>query len=170
MTAGKTTPARYRNAVIPHIMIDGASAAIEYYQRAFGAIELFRIASPNGRVLHAEITIEDSLIMLGDPDDMFDDPSTLGGCAAGLHVYVDNVDALVARAVDAGAELLQPSQDMFYGDRQAMVRDPFGHIWVLLQHLEDMSPAEIARRGIAALAQDTNAEDARELLVHDIRT
>jgi len=109
MTTRTKTPARYRNAVVPHIMIDGASAAIDFYQRAFGARERFRIAYPNGRILHAEMTIGDSLVMVGDAEGMFDDPLALGGCAVGLHVYVDNVDALFVRAVDADVtDVLEP--------------------------------------------------------------
>jgi len=153
-------PARYRYSVIPHVMVDGASAAIEFYSEGFGATELFRVSSPDGRIVHAEITIGDSIVMVGDADDPFHDPRSLGGLSVGLHVYVDDVDAQVARAVQAGATLSEPVQDMFYGDRMGMVTDPFGHLWVLLTHEEDLPPAEIKRRGEAVLA----GHDASETL------
>jgi uncharacterized glyoxalase superfamily protein PhnB/ketosteroid isomerase-like protein len=148
----KSIPSRYRYSVIPHVMIDGAAAAIEFYAKAFDAVELFRIARPDGRIVHAEITIGDSLVMVGDADAPFKDPRALGGLSVGLHFYVDNVDARLAQAVDAGAVLVQPGQDMFYGDRMGMVTDPFGHLWVLLTHQEDLHPEEIKRRGEAQLA------------------
>jgi PhnB protein len=144
-------PDRYRNSVISHVMVDGAAEAIEFYRRAFGATELIRIADADGRILHAEITIAGSLVMLGDADPPFDDPRSLGGLTVGLHVYVPDVDATVDAAVAAGAELLQAPQDMFYGDRMAMLKDPFGHIWVLLTHKEDLPLEEIKARGEAML-------------------
>jgi PhnB protein len=150
MTA-RQIPDRYRQSVIPHIMIKGASAAIEFYTRAFGATELVRIAKPNGHIVHAEIKIDDSIIMVGDAERPFHDPNSLGGSSVGLHIYVKNVDALSAQATSAGAKEIQPVQDMFYGDRMAMLEDPFGHIWVLLTHLEDIAPEEIKKRGEAIL-------------------
>jgi PhnB protein len=144
-------PHRYHHAVIPHIMIDGAAEAIDFYKVAFGAEELMRIAHPDGRILHAEIRVHDSTLMLGDAEGEFRSPRTAGGTTAGLHVYVEDVDGLYHRAVAAGAESLQPPADMFYGDRTAMLRDPFGHVWVLLTHLEDLPVDEIVRRGDALL-------------------
>ena len=149
--SGTSRPERYRSTVIAHVMVAGASDAIDFYGKAFGADELFRISHPDGRILHAEIAIEGSVIMLGDPETPFDDPTSVGTTTVGLHVYVDDVDTLFARAVDAGATPIQPVQDMFYGDRVGMLRDPFGHIWVLLTHQEDMAPDEIKRRGEAML-------------------
>lgn len=144
-------PSRYRNAVVPHIYVDGA-AGIDFYKRAFGAIELFRIARPNGRVLHAELSICDSVIMIGDPDDrLYGEPRMLGGCSAGLHLFLDDNKALLRRAVDAGAEEIQAPTEMFYGANSASVRDPFGHIWVLLTWKEDLDPNEMERRGKALL-------------------
>jgi PhnB protein len=145
-------PDRYRNAVVPHIYVDGAADGIAFYQRAFGAVELFRIAHPNGKILHAEISVCGSVVMIGDPDDrLYAEPRALGRCAAGLHIFLDDNAALVRRAVEAGAELIQPPTDMFYGASSASVRDPFGHIWVLLSWKEDLDPAEMERRGRAAL-------------------
>jgi len=151
MTLG---PGRYRNAIVPHIYIDGAAAAIEFYQKAFGAIELFRIAQPSGKILHAEISIAGSVIMLGDPDErLYAEPRKLGRCTAGLHIFVDDNAALMQRAVKAGAESIQAPTEMFYGANSASVRDPFGHIWVLLSWKEDLEPAEMERRGKEFLKQ-----------------
>jgi|SRR5699024_1014088 len=151
MTEAKS-PSRYRNAVIAHVMIDGAADAIDFYKKAFDAIELFRIASPDGRIIHAEIQIGGSTLMVGDADPPFHDPKTAGGTTVGLHVYVDNVEEMTAQAIQAGAGEIQPAQDMFYGARQSMVEDPFGHVWVLLTHTEDLSPEEIMGRGNRLLA------------------
>ncbi|MEU1202750.1 VOC family protein [Streptomyces sp. NPDC005813] len=140
-------PETYRNAVISHIMVDGAAAAIDFYTRAFGAEELFRLDGPDGRIVHAEVRIQGSTIMLGDPEGpFFRAPTAVGGTTVGLHVYVDDVDALAHRATAAGAELVQPPADQFHGDRTTILRDPFGHVWVFLTHLEDLTPDEVARR------------------------
>jgi PhnB protein len=140
-------PTRYNNAVIAHIMLDDASAAISFYEKAFNAKEIFRIAKPNGKIIHAEIAIENSLIMLGDAEEPFANPKQLNGTTTGLHVYVNNVDTLFDQALKAGATMLQPVTDMFYGDRVGMLKDPFGHIWVLLTHLNEMTPEEIKQSG-----------------------
>jgi PhnB protein len=141
-------PDRYRNAIVPHIYVDGASRAMDFYARAFGAVELFRIARPNGSILHAEITICGSVIMIGDPDGtLYAEPRQLGHCTAGLHVFSDDNAILFWRAVDAGAEPIQHPNEMFYGASSASVRDPFGHVWVLLTWKEDLSPSEMERRG-----------------------
>lgn len=141
-------PERYRNAVIPHIYIDGAARAIEFYARAFGADEIFRIARPDGKILHAEISICGSALMLGDPDGrVYAEPRTLGRTTAGLHILTEDNAALLRRALDAGAEQIQPPTEMFYGANSASLRDPFGHVWVLLTWKEDLSPAEMELRG-----------------------
>jgi PhnB protein len=141
-------PERYRNAIVPHIYIDGAAAAIEFYKRAFGANELFRIARKDGKILHAELQIAGSVVMLGDPDDeLYGEPRSLGRCTAGLHIFLDDNQPLFKRALAAGAELIQAPTEMFYGANSASVRDPFGHVWVLLAWKEDLSPAEMERRG-----------------------
>jgi PhnB protein len=147
-------PERYKNAIVPHIYIDGASDGIAFYERAFGAVELFRIAHPGGRILHAELSICGSVIMIGDPDDrLYAEPRTVGRCTAGLHIFTDDNAALLQRAVDAGAEEIQPPTEMFYGANSASVRDPFGHVWVLLKWNEDLDPAEMERRGNALLGK-----------------
>jgi PhnB protein len=146
-------PARYRNAIVPHIYVDGASDAIAFYKRAFGAQEVFRIARPDGKILHAEISICDSVLMIGDPDGrLYGEPRKLGGCTASLHIFADDNTALLRRAVEAGAEVVQPPTEMFYGANSASVRDPYGHVWVLLSWKQDLDPAEMERRGAAALA------------------
>jgi PhnB protein len=145
-------PARYRNAVVPHIYVEGASEAITFYKRAFGAVELFRIADPDGRILHAEISIRGCVVMIGDPDGKFyAEPRALGRCTAGLHVFTEDNAALLQRAVGAGAEEIQPPTEMFYGANSASVRDPFGHVWVLLSWKQNLDPAEMERRGNALL-------------------
>ncbi|ACZ87717.1 VOC family protein [Streptosporangium roseum] len=147
----KAAPERYRYAAIPHLMVEGAAEAIRFYAEAFGGEELFRIADPEGRIAHAEVSIKGSIVMVGDADGPFKAPGAASGSTVGLHVYVDDVDTLSDQAVRAGAELLQPSTDMFYGARSAMLRDPFGHLWVFLTHTEDLSSKEIARRGTELL-------------------
>ncbi|MFF8269278.1 VOC family protein [Streptomyces sp. NPDC016562] len=146
-------PERYRHAVIPHIMVDDAAAAIDFYQRAFGAREDFRLDAPGGGILHAEISIGPSVLMLGDASveaaeqASFASPTALGGgTSVTLHVYVADVDALAQRAQAAGAEILQPPTDMFHGDRTVILKDPSGHMWVFLTHLEDLSDEQLRTR------------------------
>jgi PhnB protein len=149
-------PARYRNSIVPHIYIDPASEAIAWYQRAFGAVELFRVADRKARILHAEIEIYDSVVMLGDPDDkLYSEPRKLGRCTAGLHIFVEDNAAALRRAVEAGAQQIQAPTQMFYGASSATLRDPFGHVWVLLSWQEDLEPAEMARRGREFLNRET---------------
>ncbi|MFC6884532.1 MULTISPECIES: VOC family protein [Actinomadura] len=146
-TDTRRIPDRYGYAAIAHVMVDGADAAISFYARAFGAQELFRIAGPDGSIMHAEISIGGSVIMVGDAEAPFQSPARAGGTTVALHVFVEDVDVLYARALDAGAESLQAPADMFYGARQVMIRDPFGHVWAFLTQREDVPPEEIARRG-----------------------
>jgi len=146
-------PQRYRNAIVAHIYVQGAARAIEFYQQAFGAQEVFRVAHPDGRILHAEVSVDGSVVMIGDPDDrLYGEPRALGRCTASLHIFVEDNAALLRRAVEAGAEEIQPPTRLFYGASSASVRDPFGHVWVLLSWQEDLTPAEIERRGNAALS------------------
>ncbi len=152
-TAHTEIPERYRYAVIPHIMVDDAAAAIDFYQRAFGAREDFRLDAPGGGILHAEITIGRSALMLGDASveeaeaGSFAAPASLGGgTSVTLHVFVPDVDGLAKRAEAAGAEILQPPTDMFHGDRTVILKDPQGHMWVFLTHLEDVPEEELRRR------------------------
>ncbi|HEY3947484.1 VOC family protein [Phenylobacterium sp.] len=145
-------PARYRDTVIPHIYVDGAAEAVDFYARAFGAQELFRIARPDGRILHSELSIEGATVMIGDPDGrLYGEPRALGATTAGLHILSDDNAALLARALAAGCTPEQPMTEMFYGARSASVRDPYGHVWVLLTWTEDLSPEEMERRGRAAM-------------------
>lgn len=140
-------PDRYRNAVVPHIYIDGADAAIRFYKDAFGAEELFRISRPDDRIMHAELSLYGTTIMLGDPDErQYAEPRQVGRCTAGLHLFVDDNASVMARAVEAGCEQIQAPVDMFYGASSASVRDPFGHVWVLLTWKEDLEPSEMERR------------------------
>jgi PhnB protein len=145
-------PDRYRNAIVTHIYVNGAADGIAFYKRAFGAVELFRVTHPDGKVLHAEISICGSAVVIGDPDHrLYGEPRDLGGCTAGLHIFLEDNAALLRRAVEAGAEEIQPPTDMFYGANSASVRDPFGHVWVLLSWKQDLDPAEMERRGNALL-------------------
>jgi len=140
-------PDRYRYAAIAHVMVDGASDAIEFYKVAFGARELFRIADPNGKIIHAEVSIGQSVVMVGDAEQPFQSPKALGGSSVAIHAYVEDVDAFSTKAIGSGAKEIQPLQDMFYGARQTMLEDPYGHIWIFLSHTEDLSPEEIVKRG-----------------------
>jgi PhnB protein len=138
------------HAATPYLIFDGTTAAaIEFYANAFGAVELpGRLTDPAGRVLHAEIRIDDSILRLGDeaPWRIARSPRSLGGASAFVHLYVPDVDAVVERALGLGAKLLLPLKDQFYGDRSASLADPFGHTWTIATHQEDLTPEEIARR------------------------
>ncbi|MGH8549515.1 MAG: VOC family protein [Methylococcales bacterium] len=139
------------HGVTPYLSIQGAAEAIEFYKRAFNATELFRLVAPSGEIGHAEIKIGDSPIMLADPceEGAFRSPRSLGGSSVGLHVYVEDVDALFVQAVDAGAKAVKPVQDQFYGDRTGTLEDPFGHVWFLATRKEDLTPGEINQRAEA---------------------
>jgi len=145
------------HSITPYLSIKGASDAIAFYKKAFGAEEIVRMPMPDGRVGHAELQIGDSRLMLADEmpemgDAVAKSPRTLGGSTTGICLYVPDVDALFKRAVDAGATARRPLSDQFYGDRSAVVEDPFGHIWTLATHVEDVSPEEMKKR-MAALPQ-----------------
>ena len=136
-------------ALSPHIVVKGAARAIDFYRESFGATEVFRLGDPGSdRVGHAELDIQGCRLMLADeyPDFGALSPVTIGGSPVTLHLYVDNVDAVVERAVKAGATLLRPLKDEFYGDRTAMLADPFGHRWQVATKREDVSPAEMQKR------------------------
>ena len=150
----KSIPDGY-HSVTPYLSIKGAAQAIEFYKRAFSATELFRLVAPSGEIGHAEIKIGDSPIMLADPceEGAFRNPQSLGGSSVGLHVYVEDVDALFVQAVDAGAKAVKPVQDQFYGDRTGTLEDPFGHVWFLATHKEELTPEEINRRAEALFKQ-----------------
>ena len=143
------------HSVTPYLSIKEAADAIEFYKQALGANELFRMAMPSGDIGHAEIMIGNSRIMLADPCEEFNfrSPKVLGGSSVGLHVYVEDVDKLFAQAVAAGAKVVKPLQDQFYGDRGGTLEDPFGHVWFLATHKEDLAPEEINRRAEALFKQ-----------------
>lgn len=140
-------PAEYPG-ITPYLSVKGAAEAIEFYKKGFGAIEMMRLSNPDGTLGHAEIKIGDALIMLADeyPDYGNLSPKTLGGSAVRLHMYVENVDAFFEKALAAGAKVLIPVADQFYGDRSGRLEDPFGHVWLISTHVEDLTPEECDRR------------------------
>ena len=145
--AAKPIPDNYPR-VSPYLAIDGASAAIDFYKKAFGATERMRMPGPDGKIGHAEIEIEGGLIMLADeygPMDFYS-PKKIGGSPVMIHMYVDDVDAFAKRAREAGAEVLREPTTQFYGDRQCSIKDPFGHVWSFATHVEDVSEEELKRR------------------------
>jgi PhnB protein len=140
-------PAGY-HTVTPYLIINGAARAIEFYKQAFGATEVLRLASPDGKVGHAEVLIGDSHVMLADefPEMGAKSPQSIGGTPVGLCIYVRNVDAVFAQAVAAGGKVERPLADQFYGDRSATLIDPFGHKWTIATHIEDVPQEEVERR------------------------
>src|SRR5688572_23297811 len=149
--AAKPIPDDY-TAATPYLCIKDAARAIDFYAKAFGATEMMRMMQPDGRVGHAEIRIGRAPVMLADefPEMDFRSPKTLGGTPVNILVYVENVDALVARAHAAGATIQRPVADQFYGDRVGVLLDPFGHSWSFATHIEDVSPEEMQRRAATA--------------------
>jgi PhnB protein len=142
------------HSVTPYLIIDGAADAIAYYTKAFGATELFRIPAPGGKIGHAEIKIGDSPIMLADefPEMGYKSPKTLGGSPISIMIYVDDVDTVFERAIAAGGAAQRPVKDQFYGDRSGTLEDPFGHVWHVATHKEDVSAEEMERRAKAHTA------------------
>jgi PhnB protein len=134
--------------VTPYLYVDGARQAIDFYRSIFDATERMSMPGPDGKVGHAELTIGDSVIMLADefPDMGAQGPKSVGGSPVTIHVYVEDVDATFDRAVNAGASVLRPVEDKFYGDRGGEFEDPFGHRWSIATHVEDLSPEEMQRR------------------------
>jgi len=132
----------------PYLCCKGAANALAFYKQAFGAVEVMRLAEPGGRVGHAEIKIGAALLMLSDeyPEMGVRSPQSLGGSPVGIHLYVEDVDTVAAQAVAAGAKLLRPVADQFYGDRSGTLEDPFGHRWFIATHKEDLSPEEVQQR------------------------
>lgn len=133
------------HTVTPHLICENAAAAIDFYQRAFGAQELSRLAGPNGRIMHASIRIGDSVIMLNDefPDWGALGPNALNGTPVTIHLYVEDADALFNRATQAGAKVKLPLTDMFWGDRYGQLEDPCGHRWSIATHVRDVTPEEM---------------------------
>jgi PhnB protein len=145
------------HTVTPYLAVDDAQAAIDFYERAFGAKERGRMAGPEGTIAHAELEIGDSVVMLSDPLPQFQTkpPKEVGAHTAAVFLYVENVDEVVQRAVDAGATLTLPVDDQFWGDRFGAVTDPFGHMWSIATRIEEVSPEELEERSKAAMAAMT---------------
>ena len=143
------------HAVTPYLIARNASAAIEFYKKAFGAEEVYRLAMPDGRVGHAELRIGGSVVMLADefPEMGAKSPAALGGTPVSLLLYVADSDAVAAGAVAAGAKVKRPVVDQFYGDRSGTFEDPFGHVWTIATRKENLTPEEIGRRAAAAHGQ-----------------
>lgn len=147
----KPIPEGY-HSLTPYLIVDGGAKALDYYKKAFGATELMRMEHA-GKIAHAEMKIGDSPFMISDehPEMGFKGPKTIGGSAVGLMIYVDDCDAIFKQAVDAGGTEKKAVQDQFYGDRSGTLEDPFGHIWTVATHKEDVTPEEIDKR-LAAMA------------------
>lgn len=137
-----------RHGVIPYLAVAGCASAIEFYTKVFGATETFRMEQPDGRIGHAELSIGGRVIYLCDefPDYGTVGPRSIGGTPVMLHLYVTDVDAVAQRAADEGATILRAVENQFYGDRGGKLRDPFGHVWWVASHIEDVSPEDLAER------------------------
>jgi PhnB protein len=151
--AAKAIPDGY-HTVSPYLAVDDAARAIEYYTSAFGAKELVRMDAPGGKIGHAELEVGDSRIMLSDPfpQASTQPPKALGGTSVSVFMYVEDVDAVVKQAVDAGATVTMEVADQFWGDRFGAITDPFGHVWSIATHVEDVPAEEMAERAKAAMA------------------
>ncbi|MBV8910369.1 MAG: VOC family protein [Gammaproteobacteria bacterium] len=154
----KAIPDGYATAT-PYLIVKGAGEAIEFYKRAFGATEILRMADPQGRVGHAEIKIGNSVIMLADehPSMGYRGPRSLGGSSVNILLYLEDVDRVFERAVKTGARALRPVANQFYGDRSGTLEDPFGHVWTVATHVEDVPPEEMKRRAEAAMRSTAGA-------------
>ncbi len=148
------------HTVTPYLVVRDAARAIDFYKQAFGAEELSRIDGPQGKVVHAELKIGDSIIMLSDemPGASCRSPQSLGGTPITVFLYVKDVDDVFQKAVSAGAKVDMPVMDMFWGDRYGQVTDPFGHSWSLATHKEDVEPEELSKRAEAAMAKMSRPE------------
>jgi PhnB protein len=158
MGAAKPIPDGY-HTVTPYLFVRSAASAMDFYKSVFGASEIVRMAGSNGKIMHAELRIGDSIVMLADenPPTGVMSPQTVGGFSVGLHVYVENVDAVIQKAVENGAKLLRPIKNQFYGDRSGSLLDPFGHMWSVATHVEDVSPEEMRKRMTAAMSQSAGS-------------
>lgn len=145
--AVRPIPEGYHTAT-PYLIVKGAAEAIDFYKKAFGAAELFRMEAPDGKLGHAEIKVGDSPVMLADehPEMSYVGPNSLGGTPVSILLYVEDVDALFEQAIAAGGEVMKPIQNQFYGDRSGTLKDPFGHVWTLATHVEDVELEELRRR------------------------
>jgi PhnB protein len=147
MSRVKPIPDGY-HAVTPFLVVSDAARAMEFYKAAFGAKERMRMAGPGGKIVHAEMTIGDAVIMVADefPEWGNLSPESLNGSPVRMALYVEDVDDVASRAVAAGAKVLIPVADQFYGDRSGRLADPFGHLWIVATHIEDVSPGEMQKR------------------------
>lgn len=138
----------------PYLRVKGAGAAVEFYKAAFGVTEKFRLTEPSGRVGHVELEFGSAVVMLSEeyPELGFLGPASIGGTSVSIHLHVDDCDAAIARAIEAGATLVRPASDAFYGERSGTVRDPFGHEWMIGHSIEDVTPEEMQRRYTALMA------------------
>ena len=154
MAKVKPIPDDY-HTMTPYLIVNGAAKAIEFYTKVFGATEKMRMPSPGGKIGHAELTLGDSMIMLADehPEIGARAPSADGGSAVSLMIYVPDVDATVATATAAGAKIIRPVENQFYGDRMGTIADPFGHRRHVATHVEDVPPDEMAKRAAAAMSK-----------------
>jgi PhnB protein len=152
--AAKPIPEGY-SSITPYLTVDDAKAAIEFYKRAFGATEGGVMTSPDGKVAHAELQIGDSKIMLSDPfpQSVCKTPKELGGTTVAIFLFVEDVDSVVQDAADAGATITMEPEDQFWGDRLGQVTDPFGNVWQIATHIEDLTPEEIETRGREVFAR-----------------
>ena len=154
MTKVSHIPQGY-NSITPYLIIKGAAQAIEYYKEVFGATEVFRMDQPDGKVGHAELKIGDSRIMLADENPNMGQghasAASIGASPVSLYLYIPDVDRVVERAVAAGAKILKSVQDQFYGDRSGFIQDPFGHLWGIATHVEDVAPQELEERAKKAM-------------------
>lgn len=150
----KAIPEGFHTAT-PYLVVKDAAKAIDYYKKVLGAQEIMRMPMPDGTIGHAEIRIGDSVIMLGEESErnVSKSPQTLGGTSGGVMLYLENVDATFKQAVDAGSKTVMPPMDMFWGDRYGQFIDPFGQVWSVATHKEDVTPAEMDRRAQAFYAQ-----------------
>ena len=141
----KAIPEGY-HTVTPYLIVKGALEAIAFYKKAFGAEELYHMDGPDGLVAHAEIKIGNCVLMLADEMATHKGPNTLGGTSVSLMIYIEDCDTVFKRALAAGATQVEPLEDKFYGDRAGQVKDPFGHVWAIGTHVEDVSPEEMEKR------------------------
>ena len=144
------------HTITPHLVVKNGAQAIEFYKKAFGAEERFRMNTPDGKsIAHAQLKMGDSLFMLADEFPQMNSlsPESIGGSPVSMYVYVENVDAFFNQAVSAGATVLNPVMDMFYGDRWGYIKDPFGHLWSIATHKNDLTPDELKKAAEKAFAE-----------------
>lgn len=148
----------HMHTITPHLVLNGANDAIEFYQKAFGAVEHYRMPMPDGKLMHSEIQIGNSVFFMNDEMMGAKSPQSLGGSPVVIHLQVEDVDGLWNQAVAAGCQVAMPLADMFWGDRYGMLIDPFGHTWSMASHIEDVPPEEMGKRAEAAMSQMMGGE------------